>query len=53
MFDWGWDNFKPTKDILQNMVYEESLFFHPEKEVEVKKAKKEPISYGSKYKFYQ
>jgi hypothetical protein len=30
MFDWSWDNFKPTKDLLQNMVYEESLCFHPE-----------------------
>jgi mitogen-activated protein kinase 1/3 len=29
-FDWGWDNFKPTKDLLQNMVYDESLVFHPE-----------------------
>lgn len=30
MFDWGWDNFKPTKDLLQTMVWEESLFYHPE-----------------------
>ena len=29
MFDWGWDNFKPTKDLLQNMVYDESLIYHP------------------------
>ena len=30
-FDWNWDNFKPTKEILQKMVYELSLHFHPEK----------------------
>ena len=30
-FDWSWDNFKPTKEILQTMVYELSLHFHPEK----------------------
>ncbi|KRX06315.1 Protein kinase-like domain [Pseudocohnilembus persalinus] len=29
VFDWSWDNFEPTKEILQNMVYEESLCFHP------------------------
>lgn len=29
-FDWTWDNFEPTKEILQNMVYDESLMFHPE-----------------------
>jgi mitogen-activated protein kinase 1/3 len=29
-FDWTWDSFEPTKEILQNMVYEESLKFHPE-----------------------
>lgn len=22
IFDWSWDNFKPTKELLQNMVYE-------------------------------
>ena len=31
-FDWAWDNFEPTKDILQNMVFEESLQFHTEDE---------------------
>ena len=40
MFDWAWDSFKPTKDILQNMVYEESLVYHPEVEVP-KKPKKD------------
>jgi hypothetical protein len=39
MFDWSWDSFKPTKDILQNMVYDESLAFHPEV-VEQPQAKK-------------
>lgn len=24
-FDWSWDNFEPTKDLLQNMVYDLSL----------------------------
>ena len=28
-FDWSFDNFVPTKEILQNMVYEEALKFHP------------------------
>ena len=29
-FDWTWDNFEPTKEILQKMVWNESLEFHPE-----------------------
>lgn len=29
-FDWSWDNFEPTKEILQEMVYEEAVKFHPE-----------------------
>ena len=29
-FDWSFDNFEPTKEILQNMVYDEALKFHPE-----------------------
>ena len=29
-FDWSFDNFEPTKDILQSMVYDEALKFHPE-----------------------
>lgn len=56
-FDWGWDNFKPTKEGLQNMVYEESLFYHPEtvEPVAAKKPKRDlkDFAYGSKYKFYQ
>ena len=28
-FDWSWDNFEPTKELLQTMVWEESLDFHP------------------------
>ena len=28
-FDWSFDDFEPTKEILQNMVYEEALKFHP------------------------
>jgi len=31
-FDWTWDNFEPTKDILQKMVWNESLQYHPEDE---------------------
>jgi mitogen-activated protein kinase 1/3 len=27
-FDWSFDNFEPTKEILQNMVYDEALKFH-------------------------
>lgn len=30
-FDWTFDNFEPTKEIIQNMIYEESLEYHPEK----------------------
>ena len=33
-FDWTWDDFEPTKEILQKMVYEESLEFHPDEEDE-------------------
>ena len=29
-FDWSFDNFEPTKELLQQMVYEESLKYHPE-----------------------
>lgn len=29
VFDWSWDNFEPTKELLQEMIYEESLKFHP------------------------
>jgi len=58
MFDWSWDNFKPTKDILQNMVYEESLVYNPdtkENKDEGSKNRKEAKDsvYGSKYKFYK
>jgi hypothetical protein len=61
MFDWSWDSFKPTKDLLQNMVYDESLFYHPEtKDIKepVQPLKPKPkegkeFGYGSKYKFYQ
>jgi hypothetical protein len=34
IFDWSWDNFKPTKELLQTMVYEESLYFYPDKPVQ-------------------
>ena len=30
-FDWTWDNFEPTKEKIQNMIYEESLQYHTEK----------------------
>ena len=30
VFDWSFDNFEPTKEILQKMVYDESLTFHPD-----------------------
>ncbi|CAK65880.1 unnamed protein product (macronuclear) [Paramecium tetraurelia] len=29
-FDWSWDNFDPTKELLQNMIYQESLSFNDE-----------------------
>jgi len=28
-FDWSFDNFEPTKDKLQEMIYKEALAFHP------------------------
>ena len=31
-FDWSFDDVELTKENLQNMVYEESLYFHPEDE---------------------
>lgn len=31
-FDWSFDDVELTKENLQNMVYEESIFFHPEDE---------------------
>jgi mitogen-activated protein kinase 1/3 len=31
-FDWSWDNFEPTKELLQKMVWDESLEFHPDGE---------------------
>lgn len=27
-FDWSFDDFEPTKDILQNMIYDEALKLH-------------------------
>jgi len=30
VFDWSFDNFEPTKEILQTMVHEEACKFHPE-----------------------
>lgn len=30
-FDWSWDNFEPSKEKIQSMIYEESLEYHPEK----------------------
>ena len=61
MFDWAWDNFKPTKEALQNMVYEESLYYHPEQppqqheQQQQKKPKRDikDYAYGSRYRFYQ
>lgn len=32
-FDWSFDNFEPTKEILQKMVYDHALHFHPEDEM--------------------
>jgi mitogen-activated protein kinase 1/3 len=29
VFDWSWDNFEPTKDGLQEMVYNEATKYHP------------------------
>ncbi len=29
-FDWSWDQFELSKDLLQKLIYMESLYFHPE-----------------------
>jgi Serine/threonine protein kinase len=29
-FDWSFDNFEPTRELLQSMVYDEACKFHPE-----------------------
>lgn len=29
VFDWSFDDFEPTKEKLQEMVYEEAALFHP------------------------
>jgi len=29
VFDWSWDNFEPTKELLQGMIFDESLKYHP------------------------
>lgn len=51
-FDWSWDNFEPTKELLQGMVYEEALHFHPEKASTSGLSKKKPgeIDYKAKLK---
>lgn len=32
-FDWSWDSFEFNKELLQNLIYMESLYFHPEEEI--------------------
>ena len=29
-FDWSWDQFDLNKELLQRLIYMESLYFHPE-----------------------
>lgn len=29
-FDWSWDQFELNKELLQKLIYMESLYFHPE-----------------------
>ena len=52
-FDWSWDDFELTRPKLEKMVYEESLFFHPEKVL----TKKENVSsikeHFKKYKYHR
>lgn len=47
-FDWSWDNFEPTKEILQDMVYDEGLKFHPEKAPASMTKKKADIDFKAK-----
>jgi mitogen-activated protein kinase 1/3 len=28
-FDWSWDQFELSKELLQRLIYMESLYFHP------------------------
>ena len=49
-FDWTWDNFEPTKEILQEMVYDISLKYHPDSPKERERPtllKKKEIDYKS------
>ena len=34
IFDWSWDNFELTRELLQTLIYMESLCFHPEQQQE-------------------
>lgn len=34
-FDWSWDQFELSKDLLQKLIYMESLYFHPDQPVTV------------------
>lgn len=34
IFDWSWDNFELTRELLQTLIYMESLCFHPETQQE-------------------
>lgn len=29
-FDWSWDQFELSKDLLQKLIFMESLYFHPD-----------------------
>ena len=33
-FDWSWDEFELNRELLQKLIYMESLYFHPEGEGE-------------------
>jgi hypothetical protein len=32
-FDWSWDQFELNKELLQRVIYMESLYFHPDPQV--------------------
>ena len=33
-FDWSFDNFEPSKSMLQQLIYKEALEFHPKKDIQ-------------------
>ena len=43
IFDWSWDSIELTKELLQKIIYMESLCFHPEEEGQETSTTQPPI----------